>query len=263
MKTTLLKLLLLVPAFYSTMFAIAPAQATDYVIATPPADLKVGPLADDGSRHFVMIFGAESSPKRARYTHTWATWVKSTPQPDGTRLLAIDTISWMPANLVIRPLALRGECGINLGLQATLRDCFCKGECVAMWGPYEYDAAVAPQVYDRVLRQIARLNSGCMLYKCIDPDSGPRARQMCDCIHAVTDLDPYLSRPFYSELQNFGMDASRRLVQVLAGRHRFDVGHTHEWIAAAVGVGNCVQRRTISVCTTPACQTPGCNTIAR
>lgn len=240
--------MLLVPAFCLSALFVGRTEATEYFVATPPADAQLGPLAADGARHFLMVFGAESSPKRARYTHTWATWVKSTPQPDGTRILEVNTISWMPASLVIRPLALRGECGVNLTLQATLRDCFAKGECVAMWGPYEYDPSVAPQIHEMVHRQIARLNSGCILYKCIDPDKGPRSRYLSDCIHAVTDLDPYQPRPFYNELQNWGMDASRRLVQVLASRQRFNPEVTQEWIAAAIGVGECVQRRTIPVC---------------
>jgi hypothetical protein len=196
-------------------------------------------------RYFVMIFGSESVPKRARYTHTWATIVRAIPDAmnAGAYHLESQTISWMPRTLNIRPLAFRAEPGVNLGLHATFRDCFSKSECVAMWGPYEFDAQHGAVIYSRVAAQIARLNSGCVLYKCIDPDHGPRSTYTCDCIHAVTDLDRNLPRPFYDEMQNFGMDAGRRVVHVLASRHRIDVQHTHPWIADALGVDPRVQRR--------------------
>jgi hypothetical protein len=150
----------------------------------------------------------------------------------------------MPRTLDIRPITLRAECGVNLSLQATLRDCYCKHECVAMWGPYELDPCNAPGIYARVCAQIARLNSGCVMYKCVDPDKGSRSHYVSNCIHAITDLDRNLPRVSYNELQNFGFDASMRVVQVLASRHRIDTRQTHPWIAEAMGIDGRVQRRT-------------------
>lgn len=198
-------------------------------------------------RYYVMIFGSESSPKRARYTHTWATVVRSTTDeanPAAPPVLESLTISWMPRTLKIRPLALRPECGVNLSLQATIRDCRCKGECVAMWGPFDYDPAIGPTLFEKVRRQVARLESGCVLYKCVDPDTGSGASYISNCIHAVTDLDPYLPRPSYNELTNYGMDASRHLMNIMASRNRFDPQDRHEWVAQALGIDAGVQRRT-------------------
>jgi hypothetical protein len=210
--------------------------------------------ASAADRYFVMIFGSESSPKRARFTHTWATVVKATAEPGDKEAYSLEsqTISWMPASLKIRPLALRPECGVNLGLQATLRDSACKGECIAMWGPYELTPERGPIIWERVGIQVARLNSGCVLYKCVDPDTGPRSTYMSNCIHAVSDLDRHLPRPAYNELVNNGMDASAHLVQIMVSRHRFDPSVTHDWVAQALGVGPCVQRRAAPVCG-PAC----------
>src|SRR5947209_13374239 len=73
--------------------------------------------------YFVVIFGAESVPKQPRYTHSWATFVKATgcgPDLNTFRLEAF-TISWMPATLDIRPLALLPEPGVNLDLHTSLR----------------------------------------------------------------------------------------------------------------------------------------------
>lgn len=207
----------------------------------------VAPIAAE-ERYFVMVFGSESVPKRPKYTHTWATMVRAVSDPSKPHGYAFDwqTISWMPRTLNIRPITLRGECGVNLSLEATLRDCLCKRECVAMWGPYEFDPAHGTEVYERVRRQIARLNSGCVLYKCVDPDTGPRSTYLSNCIHAVTDLDRQLSRPSYNELTRYGQDASRYLVQILAGRHRIDVTKTYDEIARALGVGDNVRRASIS-----------------
>lgn len=200
--------------------------------------------------YYVMIFGSESSPKRARYTHTWATVVRSTTDdanPAAPPVLESLTISWMPRNLTIRPLALRPECGVNLSLQATIRDCRCKGECIAMWGPYDYDLAIGPTLFEKVRRQVGRLESGCVLYKCIDPDTGSGASYISNCIHAVTDLDPHLPRPSYNELTNYGMDASRHLMNIMASRNRFDPQDRHEWVAQALGIDAGVQRRTPNI----------------
>lgn len=200
-----------------------------------------------GERYFVLIFGSQSVPKRPRYSHTWATVVRATTddaQPEQPPTLESLTISWMPRTLNIRPITLRPECGVNLSLQTTLRDCRSKGECVALWGPYDYDPEIGPVLFERVQRQVDRLNSGCVMYKCIDPDTGPRASYISNCIHAVTDLDPYLPRPSYNELTNYGFDASLHLVNIMTSRHRFDRNDRHEWVAQALGVDAWVQRRT-------------------
>jgi hypothetical protein len=197
--------------------------------------------------YYVLIFGSESVPKRARYTHTWATVVKSTTddaQPDAPPQLESMTISWMPRTLNIRPITLRSECGVNLSLHATIRDSRCKKECIVMWGPYDYDPEIGPRLWDRVAAQVSRLNSGRVLYKCIDPDTGPSSKYISNCIHAVTDLDPFLPRPSYNELNNNGLDASLHLVNIMAGRHRFDRNDRHEWVAQALGIDTGVKRAT-------------------
>jgi hypothetical protein len=214
------------------------------------SSLGVAQSCSAAERYYVMIFGSESVPKRARYTHTWATVVRSTTddaQPDAPPQLESLTISWMPRTLNIRPLTLRPECGVNLSLHATIRDSRCKGECIVMWGPYDYDPEIGPKLWDRVAHQVWRLNSGRVLYKCIDPDTGPGSTYISNCIHAVTDLDPYLPRPNYNELANNGLDASRHLVKIMAGRHRFDRNDRHEWVAQAMGIDAGVRRATPNV----------------
>jgi hypothetical protein len=64
-------------------------------------------------RHYATLFGAQSVPFRIRYTHTWGTVVRTAVTPTGEYPVQIDTVSWMPATLEIRPLALRPEPGVT------------------------------------------------------------------------------------------------------------------------------------------------------
>ena len=205
-------------------------------------------------RYFLLVFGSQSSPKRAKYTHTWATIVKAVPAKGDPQKydLTSHTISWLPRTLNVRVLALRGECGVNLSLKQTLNYVRSCGECVAMWGPYELDPAVAPQIYDKFLRQIARLNSGSVLYKAVDPDSGPRSTYISNCIHAVTDLDGLSRRGGYDEIRNHGFSASQYIAGVLIRSGKVDSSVTHEWVTDALEI-NCypIQRRMIMPCRPP------------
>ncbi|MCE9605752.1 MAG: hypothetical protein K8U03_12730 [Planctomycetia bacterium] len=205
-------------------------------------------------RYFMLVFGSQSSPKRAKYTHTWMTIVKAVPGVENAAKydLTSHTISWLPRTLNVRILTLRGEPGVNLSLHQTLKFALCNNECLAMWGPYELDPIVAPQIYDKSLRQISRLNSGCVLYKAVDPDHGPRSTYISNCIHAVTDLDGLSRRSNYDELRNHGFDASQYLAGILIRSGRVDSSVTHEWVADALGLG-CypIQRRMIIPCRPP------------
>jgi hypothetical protein len=216
------------------------------------------------TRYFVLVFGSESRPKRGRWTHTWATVVKATPKPnlvdpydpegDQTKYydLLAHTISWMPASLSIRVLKLRAECGVNLDLHTSLRYTLGHGECVALWGPYEVNPTVAAGFYNKFLAQIAKLKSGRVLYKSLDPDSGPQAGWVVDCIHAVSDLDGVQRRLRYDEFQHNGWDGSRVIVRSLVSANRVDPNVTHKWIEDALNLG-CyrISHQTMAVCRPP------------
>jgi hypothetical protein len=110
---------------------------------------------------------------------------------------------------------------------------------------------VAEDLYDRSVKQIARLNSGKVLYKAIDPDYGPQATYIFDCIHAVTDMDGPARRSNYDEMRRFGFAASAYLTGVMARANRLDTSVTHQWVAEALDLNKyCIQRRTVA----PACQ---------
>src|SRR5262245_20398239 len=93
-------------------------------------------VAPPGERYFILIFGSQSVPKEAKYTHTWGSIVKVTGCGSGTPTVEEQTISWMPASLEIRPASLRVEPGANLTLNFTIEEMLRHEERVSVWGPY-------------------------------------------------------------------------------------------------------------------------------
>jgi hypothetical protein len=184
--------------------------------ATPANDISAretaAMTAPPGERYFVLIFGSQSCPKQPKYTHTWATVVKVTgcDGPNGPTIEE-QTISWMPASLNIRAFARDVEPGTNLTLPFTIEEMLRNNEHVSVWGPYE----VSPGFYYRFRVQKGFMESGAVGYQCFD-SIGEAARygNGCDCIHAVTDMDPDYARDRYP-LSFFGNGASRHIVHQL------------------------------------------------
>ncbi len=205
---------------------------------SPATSLKVSELLATSQpaneRYYLLVFGSQSTPKLARYTHTWATMVRATTAPGQSQpTLEVSTISWMPATLDIRPARLTVEPGTNLSLEMTMQDVLGHKERVAMWGPYEGWHGL----YDRFMTQKAFLESGQIGYQCIDLlGEAAQAGNGSDCIHAVTDMDPQLGRSAYP-LTHFGQAASEHIVkQILERPVVIDAPQTHEWLIPRIGL---------------------------
>jgi hypothetical protein len=188
-------------------------------------------------RYFVMIFGSEPRSRDPHRCHTWGTIVKSTER-DGVAHLEAHTISWMPADFRVKLLTIHSKPGINLELRATIHRYLEMNGKVSVWGPYELQPDIAPDIYARTLQQIARLESGEVSYMAIDPDFGPRVKTVSDCIHAITDIDQQQGRTFYSEFLRFGERASEFIVKVLAERGRINPCVRHEWVLEGLGLAD-------------------------
>jgi hypothetical protein len=173
-----------------------------FALAGPP------PAAEAQDRYYLWIFSSQSVPKRAKYSHTWATWARVPgDQAAGPRRAEVFTISWLPATLKIYVYRFRPETGVNLPLDDTLRLMHSLKERISVWGPYEIPA----DLYYSGLRQKARLEGGEVLYQAIDPIfTNP---QISDCIHAVSDTDPYHNRALYTEGLFFGESAGRQITR--------------------------------------------------
>ena len=200
---------------------ITPRQAA--AIAAPP-----------GERYFLLIFGSQSRPKRPKYTHSWATVVKVTGC-DGPGALTVEehTISWLPATLDVRPFSFRVEPGANLALHLTIEEVLRHEERVSVWGPYE----VGPGLAYRFGVQKAFMESGRVGYQAIDSiGEAARTGAGCDCIHAVTDMDPLFDRTQYP-LSYFGESAILNIVRQIHTRPLIICPQAdHGWLLPLLGL---------------------------
>lgn len=206
---------------------------------TPAAEIPPEALdypAPPNEKYYAFVFGSQQVPYlRPELTHTWmvavkATWADGCAEPQ----LDVQQISWLPATLEIHPRRFWVEPPVNLGLHETMRWTLETDQKIAMWGPYE----LQPRVYRRFLIQKEFLEtSGQVGYQCIDT-VGEAAREGngCDCIHAISDLDPEYDRARYP-LIFYGHPASRLLVREAARRQALiDPWTTHDWLIPALGL---------------------------
>jgi hypothetical protein len=196
-----------------------------------------GSAAQSEEHYYVIIFGSQSTPRLPRYTHTWGTFVKAGgegPDSSSYHIDVVITISWLPANLAVRSLRLRAEEGVNFDLEATLAYVLPR-ERVSEWGPFQ----ISKELYDRAVERKAELESGMVKYKAIDPNFGPRARSISDCIHGITDLDPEFGRLCYLETRRFGEAASHwAAYQFVTRGRRVNPEENLDWINQRLGLDN-------------------------
>ncbi|WP_435018869.1 hypothetical protein TA3x_000858 [Tundrisphaera sp. TA3] len=170
--------------------------------------------ARGGERYFVIIFGSQSQPKRLRYTHTWATFVRVAGEGNpATDPAEVHTISWLPATLEVRVWAARPEPGVNLDLEASIAAVTAQGESITAWGPFE----IGRRGYDRSLAVRSSLESGAIEYRAI---STRLDLTISDCIHAVAAVDPEFGRDNYP-LIRIGKPASRHIAREVHLRSPF------------------------------------------
>src|SRR5262249_15234418 len=152
-----------------------------------------------------------------------ATWIEGQAEP----ALELHTISWMPATLNIRTLSRQTEPGVNLGMQDSIEIMQGKGERVSMWGPYEVRASF----FRRFLIQKGFMESGRVGYQCIDSrGEAGKTGSGCDCIHAITDMDPQFDRTRYP-LRWYGEAGSAHIVEQIMRRGGVvDAPQTHDWL---------------------------------
>lgn len=206
------------------------AQSLSPVNDLPPEAIPNDPVP--GERYYFLVFGSESTPKVPRYTHTWAAVARTVEAPGcAPQVAEVQTISWMPATLDIHPWRFKPEPGRNLELHETIRMALGSRERVALWGPYE----IYPRGYRRFLLQKAYMESGRLGYQCIDTVGRGADGTGCDCIHAVTDMDPRFERNYY-RLSRFGLAGSEFIVRQLFERDLLVSEETHAWLDGPLGL---------------------------
>jgi hypothetical protein len=187
------------------------------------------PAQEPDASYYMTVFSAQADSRDPRRTHSFATFVKAIGTGDSAKdnPIEIHTISWMPQSLDIVILRRRPEPGINLDLESSLQWAASRNCRVSMWGPYQIDK----DLYDRALKQEARLNSGLVLYKAVDRRFRPGAAS--NCIHAVADLD--MDNGLLHSGQGRGDAASRQVAQHL-NRWIISPEQTHTWVASRLGL---------------------------
>jgi hypothetical protein len=148
---------------------------------TSPGNAKVKGKADN---YYILVFASQGDPPSARLSHTFACFVKADGGPDVHKILETMTISWLPKSLNVVVGRLLPEEGINLELLPTLKWARGLDTSVSAWGPYR----IKKDLYDRALKQKARLESGAVRYRAIDLKALLNREENSNCIHAVSDI---------------------------------------------------------------------------
>src|SRR5262249_48471429 len=152
------------------------ARSLSPVQDLPPEAIPNDPVP--GERYYILVFGSERTIRVPRYTHTWATVVKTVEVPGcAPQVGEVHTIRWMPADLDIHPWQFKPEPGHNLELHETIRMALGFREHIALWGPYE----IYPRGYRRFLLQEGFMESGRVGYQCIDTHGEGANGSGCDC----------------------------------------------------------------------------------
>jgi hypothetical protein len=184
--------------------------------------------------YYILIFGSQLPVQFPRYTHTWATMVKTTEVPGcPVQVTEVQTISWMPATLVIRPYRCWVEKGTNLDLCTTINEMLRHKERISLWGPYE----TWHGLYQRFSVQKAFLDAGGIGYQCSD-EFGEAARtgSGSNCFHALSDMDPQFDRRQYP-LFFYGDAAAKNIVRQLFVRPiLLHPQQTEDWLIPALGL---------------------------
>lgn len=180
-------------------------------------------------RHYLLVFGAQTTPKLPRFTHSWVTFVRVAP--DGK--VEQHSISWMPATLCIRTFYPCIEPGVNLTLHQSIEMALGYHEKVTMWGPFE----ISSGLFNKFMLQKQFMESGAIGYQCIDTygEAGLTGGGS-NCIHAISDADSLFTRQAYP-LTFFGNSASLNILWKLQKRGAIpDVYTTHDWLIPSLGI---------------------------
>jgi hypothetical protein len=178
--------------------------------------------------YFMLLLSQERDPLAPRFSHTYAAFVRA-QRAAGEKDYRLEThsISWLPATLDIR-LLRRAEPGVNLSLKASLDLSKSLETRISMWGPFQ----IQKELYDRALRQEAKLNRRGTLWKAAD-GAFRQQGEAVNCFHAVSDIDT--DRGLLETGTAHG-DAATEMVAQHLRRWVVDPERTHDWVADRLGL---------------------------
>jgi hypothetical protein len=215
-------------SFEALGFAAAPPAAQSFQPDVLPESLTVSASKDND--FYMIIFSAQRAWNLPKYTHTFATFVKTSNQ--GTSepwLFETHTISWLAARKKVRLFRFWPEPGANLDLTTSLEWAISVQSRISMWGPYQIRNAF----YEKAMVQKARLESGTVQYKVFDP--GYRPAIASSCIHGVCDIDQ--ERGMLWTWLRYGESASKHIA-VFFLPWMIDPQQTHPWVSDRLGLSS-------------------------
>ena len=216
-------------------------------VPTPAAQLTGEDLArlpaTPNDRYFLIFFGSHDPIRNPNHTHTWATLVRVRANDAGPcgvttpgcvdPALDVQTISWLPVKGTIQVRNRYVEPGRNYDLHETMKVAYDTNQSVAYWGPYEVWHGFAHRF--RVQKEF--LDSGAVGYQANDVrGEAAKLGNGCDCIHAVTDMDPIYPRWRYP-VAVYGKPATANLVRrFMHSPIWINPPETHEWLLPRLGL---------------------------
>jgi hypothetical protein len=171
---------------------------------------------------YLCAFAYETTPRHPRLSHTFFAFVRT----DG-RSFEVHTVSWLPQTNSVRLLRRSGEPGMNLDLQRTIENARSVQAQLYCVGAYQ----IRPELYERALWQIARLNSGRILFKAVEKGEPPD--RTANCISAISGMVP--ERGPFLPGTNHGRDASELLVEHLSP-WIINRDQQHRWLLEKLGL---------------------------
>jgi hypothetical protein len=141
--------------------------------------------------------------------------------------LEVQTISWLPANGIVRTYACCPECGDNYELHRTIRWALDGDERVSLWGPFR----IQPELYYLAVKQGNLLNSGQVRYKAVDTFYS--SDRVSNCIHACSTVVDggrlRIASPGWGEVASFA---------ILERYDPYINDHCslHYWVSSALGL---------------------------
>lgn len=183
-------------------------------------------LASAQIQDFVCVFSADGIPYRPDKGHTFAAVVRvETHEGKPARAVEVASISWLPATMKVRALALKPEQGRNVPLDETLRVYADKGHKLCMWGPYR----VQPEFFELFKTRVAQVEQT-FGYKAAALTS---PRDICDCARAVEEMVE--SRRRLIGVNGYGAAASSVVVRKFSP-WLIEPDQSHAWVEPLMGL---------------------------
>lgn len=176
-------------------------------------------------QHYFILFTTDSTPYQPTKAHTFAALVSVNVMPgEEARDPAVTSMSWLPATMKVRGLAMRSETGRNVPLHETLQ--FYADSRICMWGPYRVRSDFAETFKARVatVESSFGYKGACWL----------SPMHVCDCARSIEEMiDPHRR---YIGVFGYGAAAGSYIVRKFAP-YLVEPECPQYWVASLIGLG--------------------------